>query len=445
MPKISVIMPSLNVADYIRPCMESVLAQTLSDIEILVVDAGSTDGTLAILAEFAQNDSRITILFSDRKSYGYQLNMGIRKARGEYVGVVETDDIIEADMLRLLYEKAIMTGADYVKGAAELFTDISSEIRYSMPARPVFSDLQSYDTVLSPRELPELFVKDVYLWDGIYRNGFIKQIVLHESAGAAYQDAGFMFQAYTKAERAVYLANTVYRYRQDNTRASSYDKRAFGYFVGEYDYMEPFLKDMSGQWQEAYYIRMLDHCRRRFQVMGTAGAFWEEARPDMEELRRRLQMAADRGILQDTVLEEEQCIKLHLFLQGPEVIYESYRNDYVKAAGHIQEMMRLAEKKGAVIFGCGRIGRFLHALIENKKPGTVMCFCDNEEKLRGKKIQGAEVLAPAEAVCRFPDALYLIGGTLYEVQIREQLRELGVDSKRQFTYMAGRDMLLFQL
>ena len=98
MPKVSVIMPSLNVVQYIQECMESVVRQTLSDIEIICVDAGSTDGTLEILQEFAKKDQRISIIVSDKKSYGYQMNLGLKAAKGEYIGIVETDDFIEPNM-----------------------------------------------------------------------------------------------------------------------------------------------------------------------------------------------------------------------------------------------------------------------------------------------------------------------------------------------------------
>ena len=74
--KITVIMPSLNVAPYIEKCIQSVVNQTLQDIEILCIDAGSTDGTLEILEQFKREDSRIRIIHSDKKSYGYQVNNG---------------------------------------------------------------------------------------------------------------------------------------------------------------------------------------------------------------------------------------------------------------------------------------------------------------------------------------------------------------------------------
>ena len=91
-PMVSVLMPSLNVAPYIRQCMESVIGQTLQEIEILCIDAGSADGTAEVLREYAGKDPRVTLLHSDVKSYGHQINMGLENATGEYIGIVETDD-----------------------------------------------------------------------------------------------------------------------------------------------------------------------------------------------------------------------------------------------------------------------------------------------------------------------------------------------------------------
>ena len=75
--KVSVIMPSLNVAAYIRECLDSVISQSLQELEIICIDAGSTDGTKEILTDYAKRDSRIVLLHSERKSYGRQVNMGL--------------------------------------------------------------------------------------------------------------------------------------------------------------------------------------------------------------------------------------------------------------------------------------------------------------------------------------------------------------------------------
>ena len=83
--KVTVLLPSLNVAGFIEECLISVTGQTLKELEILCIDAGSTDGTLEILERYAKKDKRIRVLHSDRKSYGYQINRGMDMALGEYL------------------------------------------------------------------------------------------------------------------------------------------------------------------------------------------------------------------------------------------------------------------------------------------------------------------------------------------------------------------------
>ena len=125
--KVSVILPSLNVADYIRECIDSVLQQSLQELEIICIDAGSTDGTREILEEYANKDSRITILHSDMKSYGRQVNMGLKYASGDYIAILETDDWIAPDMYRCLYELAVKEHLDYAAADFDMFRTIRSQ------------------------------------------------------------------------------------------------------------------------------------------------------------------------------------------------------------------------------------------------------------------------------------------------------------------------------
>ena len=126
-PKVSIVMPSLNVEKYIRQCMESVLKQTLEDIEIICVDAGSTDGTLEILEEYAHTDPRIQLMHSDKKSYGYQVNLGFDIACGEYLGIIETDDYADLEMFEVLYHIAKENDLDVVKSGFYYYYSVGEE------------------------------------------------------------------------------------------------------------------------------------------------------------------------------------------------------------------------------------------------------------------------------------------------------------------------------
>lgn len=444
MPKVTVIMPSLNVVKYIRTCMESVLAQTLQDIEILAIDAGSDDGTLEILQEYAEADQRVKVIHSDRKSYGHQLNMGISLARGEYVGVVETDDRIVPDMLKVLYEKAVETGADYVKGCARSFMEITREIVVSNRIMCT-SSVEEMDKQVNLKQHPKLFVTDRFLWMGIYRYDFIKTIKLNETLGAAFQDIGFMFQVICNADMAVYLDKDVYFYRQDNTGASSHDKRGFRYLVEEYAYVNQFLKGKGKEWYQVYYEKMLSQCLGRFQMMAISGTFWEEAISDMEILRKRLLQAVENNFLLPSDLDSQTQRLLELFLEGSNNIYTYYMREIQKKADSVCEIIRMVNRQQVIVFGCGGVGKFFHALLEDNCPGLVVTYCDNNEALHNLKVQGIPVLSPKQAVQEYPNAYYVITSRRYSSEIREQILRLGIKGSQIFEYTYGIDMMLISL
>ena len=204
--KVSVILPSLNVADYIRECIDSVLQQSLQELEIICIDAGSTDGTREILEEYANKDSRITILHSDMKSYGRQVNMGLKYASGDYIAILETDDWIAPDMYRCLYELAVKEHLDYAAADFDMFYQLQSGAYYFIRHHLFSPDVQDwYGKILGTEQLATLRSTDYVLWRGIYNREFLNtyHIRLHESPKAAFQDMGFLQQVKTYATRAI--------------------------------------------------------------------------------------------------------------------------------------------------------------------------------------------------------------------------------------------------
>ena len=109
MPKVSIIIPVYNVESYIRTCIDSVLAQSLKDLEIICVDDGSTDSSPAILDDYASKDSRVKVIHKPNRGYGHSMNVGYEAATGEYIGIVESDDYILPDMYGTLYDYAAVS------------------------------------------------------------------------------------------------------------------------------------------------------------------------------------------------------------------------------------------------------------------------------------------------------------------------------------------------
>lgn len=128
MIKVSVIIPVYNVEKYLRECLDSVVNQTLEDIEIICIDDGSTDNSLNILKEYADKDSRFTILIQHNKGAGSARNKGMEIAKGEYIGFVDSDDWIDLDYYEKLYEKAVKENADIVRTTFNIiYTDKAEE------------------------------------------------------------------------------------------------------------------------------------------------------------------------------------------------------------------------------------------------------------------------------------------------------------------------------
>ena len=102
--KISVLVPIYNVKQYLAECIDSIIMQTLTNIEIILLDDGSTDGSAEICDEYAQKDQRIKVIHKPNSGYGATMNIGLDNARGKYVGIVESDDYIRPEMYEEQYK-----------------------------------------------------------------------------------------------------------------------------------------------------------------------------------------------------------------------------------------------------------------------------------------------------------------------------------------------------
>ncbi|WP_407376078.1 glycosyltransferase family 2 protein [Methanobrevibacter sp.] len=217
-PKVTVIMPSLNVADFIDECITSVTKQSLSDIEIICIDAGSTDGTLEILKSHASKDSRVSLIHSDRKSYGHQMNVAMSQARGEYIGIVETDDYVDSEMFEKLYSSNLNGKADVVKAS---FYHVYEN--GDMKKDRAKSGHVTENEAFSIEEFPAFIKGHPSIWAGIYRREFLEKngITFIEEAGGGWVDNPFFYETAFAADSIVYMDDAYYYYREFNPTSSS--------------------------------------------------------------------------------------------------------------------------------------------------------------------------------------------------------------------------------
>lgn len=248
-PCISIILPSLNMTCYIRECLESVLKQTLREIEILCVDAGSIDGTIDIIEDYCAVDSRVRLIHSPEKSYGYQMNLGIREARGEYIGFVDTDDKVSEDMYAGLYERAKKDDLDMIRADYAMFvTKNKGDYCVFVSSSKNESD---YDKVIDVSSRPECMNYPFGVWSGIYRREFLlgNDISYNESPGASFQDNGFWVQVCAHAKKAMFMNGTVYYCRRDNESSSVLDSKKVLTVCDEFSFVENKMKTRIKQFE----------------------------------------------------------------------------------------------------------------------------------------------------------------------------------------------------
>lgn len=250
MAKVSIIIPTYNVEMYLVECMESVIHQTLKDIEIICINDGSTDGSLEILKSYAQKDDRIVLVDKENGGYGIAMNIGLEKATGEYIGIVEPDDFVKLDMYESLYQIAKDNDLDFVKADFYRFKR-TDEDDMNMVYNRLSKNPEDYNKVFNPSEDTEAIRYIMNTWSGIYKKEFIEKhhIRHNETPGASFQDNGFWFQTFIFATRAMIVDKPYYMNRRDNPNSSVHNREKVYCMNIEYDHIRDILMEHPELWE----------------------------------------------------------------------------------------------------------------------------------------------------------------------------------------------------
>ena len=182
--KISVVMPIYNAGKYLSEALESVINQTLKDIEIICVNDGSKDNSLEILKMYAEKDSRIKIIDKENQGYGTSVNRGFMEASGEFVAIFEPDDILDKTIYEKLYVNARENNVDVVKcNFYNYWTKNGKSKRSWLITR--CAKTQPFE----PKDNLKIFTCHSSVWAAIYRKAFLEQnnIKFLDTPGASYQ------------------------------------------------------------------------------------------------------------------------------------------------------------------------------------------------------------------------------------------------------------------
>ena len=210
-PSVSVLVPVYNVEKYLEQCLDSLVAQTLKNIEIICVNDGSTDSSLKILERYAKSDQRIVIVSKQNGGLPSARNAGLDAATGEYVGFVDGDDYVDADMFRRLYEEARKKDADMVVCGAKCFPNEDH-------APAWMKEALSPDETFFKNATLELFFTQKgarpFIWRDLVKRSLIESNRLRLDPSIVLgEDTAFQYKLYSYAKRVSFLPDKLYYYR----------------------------------------------------------------------------------------------------------------------------------------------------------------------------------------------------------------------------------------
>jgi glycosyltransferase involved in cell wall biosynthesis len=211
---ISVIIPVYNVGEYIRKCLESILNQTYKDLQIIIVDDGSTDNTMNVIKEYKNKFKNYTILQQHNAGVSVARNTAFSHIKGEYTIYIDPDDFLELDMLEIMHNRAEKTNVDIVICEFYLYygpkDDRNYVENYRVDPRQIYSSHEVIDLMLN-------YELQGQLWNKLFKTQLLKEINFEFEPNRYIQDAFPVFKAIYKSKGICFLNKPLYYYRQRST------------------------------------------------------------------------------------------------------------------------------------------------------------------------------------------------------------------------------------
>lgn len=314
---ISIIVPIYNAAPYLKKCLDSVINQTLRNVEIIFIDDGSTDGSSDICKEYAAKDNRIIYYKKENEGLAAARQDGMERARGEYVGFVDSDDWLELNMYERMYEVAVKENADVV--FCNCYEDEDKKNPYYL--EPGVYDRERIEKEILPRSLAALKSKgtnDVIRWCNwlrIYRLSLIKENNIAFGRGfRRSQDLQLTFETALYAQKFVSINDEyLYHNRSDNNGNSL----SRGYTKNYWKLIRPLIdvlyKDVEGYKKQdlSYYMHL---CAFFFAASGVKNEYESKVISFFDKIKKLNEIARDEVI--QSALPYVEYDKLHAYFQA---------------------------------------------------------------------------------------------------------------------------------
>lgn len=228
MIKVSVVIPVYNVEDFLEECLDSVINQTLEDIEVICIDDGSTDNSLEILNNYSKKDSRIQIIIQENQGHAVATNNGIKLAKGKYLFLMDSDDILELNALEETYNVADGDNLDFVIfQAVNYYMDTNKLVRSEKYSMNALADYVG-DRVFNYKDIKEFIFKiTVTPWSKLYNREFILNSDAKFPDGLIFDDNVFFFDILFSAKRIGFLKKHLFKRRWHSSSSTTYGGSKF--------------------------------------------------------------------------------------------------------------------------------------------------------------------------------------------------------------------------
>lgn len=459
--KTSIIIPVYNTKEYLCECLDSVINQTQREIEIILIDDGSTDGSLDILMDYRRKFNNIIVLQQENRKQGSARNAGMAIAKGKYICFADSDDYLDMKALDILYDHAEHNKLDTLLFDAKAFQDGDIEIT---------NVNEQYDRSTIGIDTTRIwtgieYLEQYYDKGGMYVNSYLmyysKEFLdknnFYFQEEVFFEDNEFAIKAYMKSKRMMYLPLKLYfrRYRSNSTVTSQYEMpHLLGRFVTSRliwkhmiedhnscekkkavrSFLSQTIKYIYRTWKETQYID-------GFQLSAKIVEFineYEKSSPHLFFSNLDMRLSFQLQTVLDLIMKQKEELNLEdISVNKINVLYSRiniWNKNYINKRNEWLDIKN--SNKSICIYGTGEIAIELFQCFKkenNEKIEINLIFADSHAKADKSDFYGC-LLIPITQLEKYDIDKVIIASTKYEGEMSQRLRELYGNKYIYFTY-----------
>lgn len=445
--KVSVIMAVYNSELYLRQALESLVCQTLQEIEIICVNDGSSDHSLDILKEYEKREPRIKVvnIIHEGKGAAHARNIGLSMARGEFVSILDSDDFFELEMLEKAYAKAKQKDVDIV-----LYDAFRYDNTYNVD--------RSVSTILMTEHLPDkdcfrpeehadeiFFITGGMAWNGLFRRKMILDNNLEFYGVNHADDLVFSYLGYVYANKIAILNERLMHYRI-NTGTSQSDKKSqwpeSGYLAFYFLKQKLMEKGLYYKYQSCFIRRSLSYAFFYLESMKELKSYHKlfyDLKNEYLEKLGAYEMLDDE--FEEFWIEKRDAIKNgtpeeYLFFLRHGTIFSSTYYDILRGAGYLE---KVPTNQKIALYGAGMVGSYIFANLVLNKKWEVVTWVDRNYRKIGFPVQDPGILHKFDFdICYVAIENYFIFD-----EVRSELKKQGVEENK-IWWIMNEDLYLQQ-